>query len=234
MKFGEIKSRIENKLINSFKLQTIKEDVKFFKKNILSDDSFNKLMIGYDKLKEQKGMDKESAEMYVNEMYSELKDLKLKKTTINLINKWVDGIVCENDYKEIDSFIYSTVDEIENKVKSKKNIIESICTKKIQKESIKVPISAMLKVANKNIATHLEKLDESDKEKVIKVLKLGEEANKEFITLKEETLGKIDKLIVESEGELKQTLSETKEKITNTNFSKTEFIKLLSLNESLK
>ena len=92
----------------------------------------------------------------------------------------------------------------------------------------------MLKVANKNIVTYLEKLNESDKEKVLKVLKLGDEGNNEFNTLKEETIGKINKLIEESEGDLKQTLSETKEKITNTNFSKSEFIKLLSLNESLK
>jgi hypothetical protein len=234
MKFGEIKSKIENKLTSSFRLKTIKEDVKFFKKNILSDDSFNKLMIGYDKLKEQKGMDKESSEMYVNELYSELKDLKLKKSTINSINEWVENIVCENEYKEIDNFIYSTIDEIENKVKAKKSIIENTCSKKIQKESIKVPISTMLKVANKNIVTYLEKLNESDKEKVLKVLKLGDEGNNEFNTLKEETIGKINKLIEESEGDLKQTLSETKEKITNTNFSKSEFIKLLSLNESLK
>ena len=51
------------------------------------------------------------------------------------------------------------------------DIIKSdIVQKQIKKESVKLPISTLVKVANKNIQSHLSNLTESERESVLKVL----------------------------------------------------------------
>jgi len=233
MKFGQIKSLIETKLTNSFQNKTLKEDISYFKKNILNDNSVKQLMYGYDKLTESTGCSKEVAEFIVDELYGELKKIKISESTMSKINKWTKGVESVNKYEIIDNLIFSTIDEAEKKISSKKVIIENLIKKQIKKESVKLPISTLVKVANKNIQSHLSNLTESERESVLKVLKSDEKTVEEFNKLKENTINKLDKLMSESDESLKNTLNETKEKILSSEFSKQEYIKLISLNEGL-
>lgn len=234
MKFGQIKSLIETKLTNSFQNKTLKEDISYFKKNILKDNSVKKLMYGYDKLTESRGCNKEVAELIVNELYSELKNVKISENTLSKILKWTKGTESSNKYEVIDNLIFSTIDEAEKKISSKKSIIENLTKKEIKKESVKLPISTLVKVANKNVQSHLNNLTESERESVLRVLKSDEKSIEEFNKLKENTINKLEKLMVESDESLKNTLFETKEKILSSEFSKKEYLKLISLNEGLK
>ena len=81
-----------------------------------------------------------------------------------------------------------------------------------------------------NIQKHLETLSENERNEVIDFIKNGEE---KFEFLKEQTIEKLDKLMESSEQSLKSNLLETKNKISNTNYSKEELTKLVKLNNGL-
>jgi arsenate reductase-like glutaredoxin family protein len=90
----------------------------------------------------------------------------------------------------------------------------------------------MLKIANSNIEKTLSELNESDREEVISLLKKNP-TKEEFETIKESTIQKLEKLILEADEEIKQTLLETKTKIKSSEFTKKEFIKIEQLNNGL-
>lgn len=232
MKFGELKTIVENKLIDSFIKNELKNDLKVFNKIIKEDKSFGKMMVSYDSLLENKGYDKEVATFTFDEIISELKGITLKESTINTILKWSKGIQVGNKYSEIDEFMIS--EDFEKKFKIKKNIIEGLTKKPKIKESVKLPISSLVKVANSTIKKHLETLNESDREKVLEVLKSEEILKDKFNELKESTISTINSMINESDESVKVTLVETVKKIENTEFSKKEYVKLLTLNDGLK
>ena len=235
MKFGILKTKIENKLVESFKNNTLKEDLNYFRKNILSDKDFCKMMSVYDNLSENKNVDKETATFIVDDLVSEFKKIKLKESTKKYINKWTKNITETSNYSLIDNLLYLGINEIDEKTKSKKLVIESLTKKQVdKKDSPKLPISMILNVANQKANEFLQNLDESDRTKVLEIIKLDDSSLKEnFEKLKETTLNKIDGLINESEGELKNTLIETKNRISISESNKKEYIKLLDLNKSL-
>jgi len=232
MKFGELKTIVENKLVDSFIKNELKSDLKVFNKIIKEDKSFGKMMMKYDSLLENKGYDKDVATFMFDEIISDLKSITLKESTIQTILKWSKGIQCENKYSDIDEFI--TSDDFEKKFKIKKGIVEGLSKKPKIKESVKLPISSLVKVANNTIKKHLDTLNESDREKVMEVLKSEDILKEKFKELKENTISTINSMISESDESVKSTLSETVKKIENTEFSKKEYVKLLTLNEGLK
>ena len=73
MKFGVIKTLVENKLIKSFVEKHLDKDMKFFKNTILEDKSFKRLYFIYDTLNENKGLDKETATYMVDDLVNESK-----------------------------------------------------------------------------------------------------------------------------------------------------------------
>jgi hypothetical protein len=233
MKFGEIKTLVENKLIKSFAEKNLDKDMKFFKNTILEDKSFKRLYFIYDTLNENKGLDKETAIYMVDDLVNEAKSLKISDKITKKIEKWTKSVINENQYSKVDDLIYGDSLVPEKKSIAKKEIIESLTKKPIVKESKKVvPIKTMLKIANNTVEKKLSELNESDREKVLSLLK-SEPSEEEFNSLKENTISKIDQLISESDNELKTTLTETKEKIASSNYSKKEFIKLNQLNQGL-
>lgn len=233
MKFGAIKTLVENKLIKSFAEKNLDKDMKFFKNTILEDKSFKRLYFIYDTLNENKGLDKETATYMVDDLVNEAKSLKISDSITKKIEKWTKSVINENQYSKIDDLIYGDSLVPEKKSIAKKEIIESLTKKPIVKESKKVvPIKTMLKIANNTVEKKLSELNESDREKVLSLLK-SEPSEEEFNSLKENTISKIDQLISESDDELKTALTETKEKIASSNYSKKEFIKLNQLNQGL-
>lgn len=233
MKFGIIKTLVENKLVKSFVDKKLDKDMKFFKNEILENKSFKRLYFIYDTLKENKSLDKEIAEYMVDDLSKEVKSIELTENFTNKILKWTKGIIKENNYTTIDDLFYGNELHPERKSIAKKNIVESLMKKPTIKESKKVvPISTMLKIANNNIEKTLSELNESDREEVISSLK-KKPTKEEFETIKESTIQKLEKLISESEEEIKQTLLETKNRIQSTKFDKKEFMKLEQLHKGL-
>lgn len=234
MRFGAIKTIIENKLIKSFANKKLDKDMKFFKNNILEDKSFKRLYFIYETLKENKGLDKETATYLVEDLSNEAKSMKISEELESKIKKWTASIVKENNYSKIDDLIYGDSLVPEKKSIAKKEIIESISKKPVVKENTEklVPIKTMLKIANNTVEKKLSELNESDREKVLSILK-SEPTKEEFDSLKESTISKLDSLINESDENLKTTLVETKERIEKSNYSKKEFIKLSQLNQGL-
>ena len=233
MRFGVIKTLVENKLVKSFVDNKLDKDMKFFKNELLENKSFKRLYFIYDTLKENKSLDKETAEYLVDDLSREVKSIKLTENFVNKIAKWTKGIVKENNYTMIDDLVYGDDLKPEKKSIAKKNIIESLVKQPVVKESKKViPISTMLKIANNNIEKTLSELNESDRQEVISTLK-KKPTKEEFESVKESTIQKLEKLISESDEEIKQTLVETKNKIQSTEFNKKEFIKLEQLNNGL-
>ena len=233
MRFGVIKTLVENKLIKSFVDKKLVKDMKLFESKILKDKSFARLYFIYDTLKENKSLDKETAIYMIDDLVSESKNLKISDKTMEEIVNWTRGLVKENNYTIIDNLIYGDELKPEKKSIAKKQIVESLMKTPIIKESKKVvPLKSMVKIANTTVQKALEELNESDREKVLSVLK-SEKTKDSFDSLKESTISKIDSLISESQDELKPILSETKERVEKSEYSKKEYIKLLQLNQGL-
>jgi hypothetical protein len=233
MKFGELKTLVENKLTSSFANKELRNDVKIFKKILKEDSSFAKMMNNYDVLNENKGLSNDVASFLFDETISETKFLKIKESTINKIKNWAKGIKSENNYKNIDDFIFSKSITVEEKFQIKKTIVEGLTKKVVKKDSPNVPISMLVNAANNTIKKHIESLNEDDKTKVLQVLKSDETLKENYNSLKENTIKKIETLISESDESVKNVLVETKNKIEKTEYSKQEYLKLLTLSEGL-
>jgi hypothetical protein len=233
MKFGELKTLVENKLTSSFANKELRNDVKIFKKILKEDSSFAKMMNNYDVLNENKGLSNDVASFLFDETISETKFLKIKESTINRIKNWAKGIKSENNYKNIDDFIFSKSITVEEKFQIKKTIVEGLTKKVVKKDSPNVPISMLVNAANNTIKKHIESLNEEDKTKVLQVLKSDETLKENYNSLKDDTIKKIETLISESDESVKNVLVETKNKIEKTEYSKQEYLKLLTLSEGL-
>lgn len=237
MRFGFIKTAIEKKLTKSFVNETISEDMRTFKKLVLTSPSIKKMYYIYDKLNESLGIDKESAEMMVDELIKEAKSIEIPHKNIILIAEWVDNNFDKTEYNDIDNLIYSKLTLIEDKVESKKNIIESLMvSKKIMTESkTKLPISSLLKIADNTAKKYLSSLDESVQKEVVELLKSDKtKLSENFKNEQKIILEKLDSLKkLENEESVIDTLNETIQKIKNTEFSTIELVKLKELNKTL-
>lgn len=236
MRFGVIKTIIENKLIKSFGENTLKEDMRLFNNKLLKNKDFCNLMSIYNNLSENKSLDKETANYLIDDMLTEFNKISLSESTLKFIKSWTREIVLENNYKSIDDLLYGDLLVPEKKSIARKNIVESLSKEKtiVENKSPKVPISTILKVANSTAKKYIDSLTESDRDKVLEIVKMnGTELSEKFNKLKTETIGKIDNLIGESEEDLKKVLTETRDKISSVKETKEEYMKLLSLRDSL-
>jgi len=233
MRFGVIKSIIENRFVKFFGTKNQKKDFKLFESVILKDKAFKRLFFIYDTLKENKKLDKIEAEYLIEDLSKEAKSLTISENTKKIIDKWKLTVLIENNYTVIDDLIFGDNLRPEKKSIAKKQIVESLMKEKlIENKKPNVPLKSFVKLANKNAVNLIESLPESDKKQVMEVL---EKSNSKelFEELKKETLNKISTLSENSDSEVKQTLNETKSKIENTKYTKKEYLKLYELNKNL-
>ena len=236
MKFGVIKTLVENKLIESFRQDSLKSDMNLFNKKLLKNKDFCKMMSIYDNLNENKGLDKETSRYLVDDLFFEFNKLKLSEQTLNFIKSWTKDIVVENKYEIIDNLLYIDLSNPEKKSLAKKSVVESLSKTKPIVEGTKsnVPISSLLKIANSTAEKYLDNLNESERNSVKEILTSNDENLKtKFTELKETAIQKIDTIISESDEELTKVLVETKERLSNVKPSKKEYIKLLNLTQNL-
>lgn len=236
--FGEIKSKIETYLVESYKENRFKSTLFVFEELVLKNKNISKIFFLYDELKDQKGLNESVANEFIHESITAYENLinKVKPVHIQELNAWVGHVVCENKYQEIDNLFSTNVLTLENKIKSKKVILENLKTKKEdQKEIIKVPLKSMVNVANKTIDKYISSLTESEQKELKVILSTPKETLIENYNNEKETV--ISKLTKqknnESDSETISTIDQVLNKLQTESFSELNYYKLKQLNEGL-
>jgi hypothetical protein len=236
MKFGLYKTAIEKKLVNSFVSENLTKDMKQFKDLVLNSEETKTLFFIYDKLNENLGLDKDSANILVDEVIKETKDIIIPNNHLEKLNKWLKNELSESEYSHIDKILNTNINKIEERIESRKIVVENLMKEKQTKKTTpKLPISSLKKIANSVASKYLSNLDESTQKEVISLLKENEDVLEiKFNEEKEQVISKLNSLIEsETEEETKKKINETKEKVTSTIFSVNELIKIKELNSHL-
>jgi len=239
MKFGILKTKIENVLLESYKNNTFKQELKTFKKLVLENKNINRLYYIYDDLTSNKGLSNEIANDYINEMITLYENTvnKIIPTDLKKIKDWVNNSsVVENNYEVIDNLLSSGVLNLESKISSKKIISETITKKPVtDKEVVKVPLSTMVTMANKTISNYIESLSESEKKEFNQMLSVDDsELEPKYFEIKENVVEKLNVMFNQNHDRpTRKTITETIDKISNEKYDKLNYYKLKSLYDNL-
>jgi hypothetical protein len=235
MEFGHLKSKIETKLVESYKTNTFNKEIKTFRKLVLENELINMAYHLYEELSKEKGFSKDFADDFLSECVDIYQRLNITEKSLSKLIDWTKDVTSENQYKDIDSVMNKNTFVIENIVTSRQNIINTLITKKeIQSESINIPLEKMVEVANSTIKNYLESLNESDLEQIKKYSTLSEgEVSNRYEVLSELVIEKLEKLSKNSDSETKVKIDETILKIKNDTIDSVSLLKLKNLNESL-
>ena len=232
MTFGQVKSIIENNLIESYKNETdFKKSLREFRHNVLSNKTISKVYALYDQLSTPQGLSESDAKEFVEEGIKLIQrlslDIKLPKTISEKI---------ENKYSNIDTLVYTNKLNLLERVNAKKGIISVVMSdNKLVKESINIPIKSMVNIANQTLRTYIETMDENSKKEFLQLI--SEDSNvleTKFETLKESAISKLQTILEkEEEFELKTKISETIERLKDEKFDQMNFLKLKNLESSI-
>ena len=232
MTFGTVKSLIEKNLLESYKNETeFKKTLREFKHNVLNNKAMSKAYAIYDQLSSPQGLTEQDAKDFIEEGISLLnKILPSIKLPITLSEK------TENNYTEIDTLVYSQGVNLLERVNAKKNILKVITsTKESIKESIHIPISSMVAVANQTVNNYILNLDENSKKEFFQIVSEDTKTlETKFETIKESTISKLTALQnSEDSQDIKTKISETIDKVKSEKFDQLNFLKLKNLEESI-
>lgn len=238
MKFGILKSKIEKRLSESYSNNTFQKELKTFKKLVLENSNISKLYYLYDQLTSNQGLNESVLDDYIDECIKiyESTISKIKTQSLDKVKSWVKNVNSGNEYNHIDNLFSKNVLTIESKINGKKIIKECLKKKPLEKkESIKIPLSSMINVANNTIKNYIENLSESEKKELTNFLNIDDETLKpKFETVKENLISKLT-LIKESEkdSEVLSKINETIEKVNLEKYNKLNYFRLEDLNNNL-
>jgi hypothetical protein len=238
MKFGLIKSGIENKLLKSYQNNKLSEELKVFKKIVLENKKIRSLYYIYDELSSKKGFSsKDIANEFINECIKiyENNINKISKKELDLINSWIGNTNIENNYEVVDNLLTTNLLKLESKIESRKQIVESLLSKETNtKSEINLPLKTLVNVANTTINKYISSLDENTQKELTSLIKGDEkELEKKYFTTKDEVLSKLSNLMSESDSETKVKIEESISKIKSEKFDKINLFRLTSLNENI-
>lgn len=238
MKFGKLKSKIENKLVESYKNGTIKSDMSKFNSLVLKNKNVSKLFYLYDELTSNRGLNESIANEYINQSITFYENTinKIKPSDLKGLNSWLEGTEYNNEYDVVDDLFSTGVTKLEEKITSKKTILETITkTPKENKDVVAIPLKTMVDIANKTISNYVSDLTESDQKKLKSILSLNEDELKEkYDTLKESIISKLEKIQEsEQDNEVGERINETITKVNSESFDKLNYLKLQELNNNL-
>jgi len=234
MEFGLLKSKIEKKLVESYSNKTFEKEIKTFKKLVLKNSEVSKAYHIYEELSKDKGFDKTFAEEFVSECIDLYSRIQLPKSKITLLEKWVNNVKCENQYKDIDTVLGKNTVIIENIINCKRNIVSKLISKSDIKESINIPLKSVLEIANDSLKNYLSELNESELSEIKKYLTLtNEELNKKYEILSEVAISKLEKMKSENDKETSEKITETINKIKTEKIDSISLLKLKNLTEDL-
>lgn len=234
MTFGQIKTIIENQLIESYKDgKEFKQSLKEFKEDVLDNKNISKLYSLYTDLSTPQGLSEQDAYEFIKE------GVDLIQKTLPKVNLPKGNIKeSKNNYKSIDDLVY--VDgkgiDLNGRLQNKKELVKVLTQSKTQiKESVNIPLSSMVKVANQSLNNYIETLDESSKKELMEIINEDTKSLKiKFESLKKDATIKLNGLIEnESDSDIKSKITETVERINNEKFNQVAYLKLKQLVESL-
>lgn len=236
--FGELKSKIETYLTEAYGKGTLKDNLFIFEQLVLNNKNISKIFFVYDELSDRKGLNESIANEFINESTIAFENSynKIKPSELRELKLWVGHVKCENKYKEIDELFSTNILTLENKIKSKKIIVENLKSKKDDSsETIKVPLKTMVNVANKTVENFISSLNISEQKELKKILSTPKETlienyNKEKEIVLEKLEAQKDS---EEDNETIKTIDQVLNKIQNEQFSELNFYKLKQLNEGL-
>ena len=233
MTFGQIKSIIENNLLESYRNeQEFKKSLREFKHNVLSNKNMSKLYSLYDQLTTPQGLTENDAKDFLDEGVSLIQKLiptiKTPKTMEENVN---------NSYSDIDVLVYVNKLDLMERLKSRKNLIKTLTSpkKEMVKETINIPIKSMVSIANQTLNNYLDNLDESAKKEFVQLMSEDVSSLKEkFETLRENAIVKLNNILEsEQDFEVQTKLSETIDRLKIEEFNQLNFFKLKNLEESI-
>jgi len=240
--FGVIKTKIENTAVEVSKKPEFKRFIFEFNTFVLKNKDLSELYYIYDDLSSNKGIPLDIANDYINESieYSQIL-IESQTKNLNYLNTWIDSWdnTIVNNYTDIDTVIYNKgIKNLENILESKKNIKNIITKEEIKKpikESINIPISSMVKIANENLKKELGTINENDKKELDEILSLnGDELKENFENVKKLVLDNLKVSINEStDKELETTINKTIKKIMESKCSHYDYYKLKKLSLGL-
>jgi len=233
MTFGQIKSIIENNLLESYKNeQEFKKSLKEFKHNVLSNKNMSKLYSLYDQLTTPQGLTENDAKDFLDEGIHLIQKLIPTIKTPKTVNENV-----ENKYSDVDALVYTNKLDLMERLKSKKTLIQTLTSNKKEtvKETINIPLKSMVSIANQTLNSYLESLDEAAKKEFIQLMSEDTSLLKtKFDDLRESAINKLTTLLEsEQEFEIKTKLSETIDRLKVEKFDQLNFLKLKNLEESI-
>lgn len=241
-KFGEIKSKVEQISVDLFGKNDFTKFMKEFKSNILENKDLTEIFYIYDDLSSKKGLSKDIATDYVNESIEYCQILiENNKKSLSKLTEWVSkfDVNTPNNYKNIDTIVYNTsIRDLETVLESKKNILRNIISeepKREIKESVNLPLSTMVKVAEENLKSELSTLSESDKKELVSISSLSkEELETEFNILKESVISNLKVSLNESkEQDIQMMINQTISKISDSKCTHYDLYKLRKLHQGL-
>jgi len=241
--FGKIKSKIEFLFESSYGTDSFKKNLKEFKLHILDKKNISEIYYLYDELSNKNDVKESIVEDYINNTFEIISNhLESSKEDIIELSKWIDSKINEdvdNTYVDIDNVLYNktNVKNLESVLLSKNKIKESLLSNNtiLEKTSLNIPISSMLKIANKTLEKEYNNLSESE----INEIKYYSSLNKEQLINEIENTKSIviDKLKVtlnESvDEELNKKIESTIEEINNNTLTKHSLYKLKQLEKGL-
>jgi hypothetical protein len=236
--FGELKSKIEIYLSESYKKGTLKDNLFIFEELVLKNKNISRIFFLYDELSTKKGLQESIVNEFINESITAYENLtnKVNPYSLKEIKMWVGHIKCENKYKEIDNLFSTDVLTLESKIKSKKIICEILKTKEQEKkEIIKVPLKSMLNVANKTVGKFISSLKESEQKELKKILSTPKtQLIENYNDAKDLVLEKLnEKKNNENDSDTINTIDQVLLKIQKESFSELNYYHLKQLKESL-
>ena len=236
--FGLLKSKIEQKLLESYKNNTFKSEMVNFKKYVLENKNISKLYYLYDELSSKKGLSKDVVGDYINESINVYENTLSKIKTQDLVNvkDWVSNVKTSNIYESVDNVINLDVLNIEKRVLAKKQLSESLTQKEVEKTTkTNLPLSTMVNIANKTITNYIDSLNESEKKQLKSILAADDKVlNEEFNNMQTKVVEKLSGLKEsESDNVVKVKLQETIDKVSNETYNKIGYYKLKNLFENI-
>lgn len=232
MTFGKVKSLIEKNLLESYKNETeFKKTLREFKHNVLSNKSMSKAYDIYNQLSSPQNLSEQDANHFLEEGLNLLSKIL---PNLKMPSNVFEGT--ENKYSDIDTLVYSQKVNLIERINAKKNIVNVITSEiDVVEETINIPISSMISIANQTIRNYIQTLDEISKKEFFQIV--SEDTNvleKKFETIRESAVSKLEVILnKEDETEMKSKILETINKIRIEKFDHLSFLKLKDLDKSL-
>lgn len=238
MKFGLLKSKIEKCLVESYANNTLKRDLFVFDQLVVKNNNINKLYYLYDELSSKKGLNESIASDFVNQSINIYENTinKISDLEIKDLELWVGDIKEKNNYQDIDNLFSNNILTLENKIKSKKIILENLTQKETSDDEFKnVSINEMVTIANKTVKNYISSLSENEKRKLESILLESDEKLKvKYEIIKEDVIDKLTDLkSQETDKDVKSKITETITKVKNENYDKLNYFKLQELNKNI-